>query len=136
LNDSDWTIRFYAASILGEIDDPNTAELLIDALKDDIWEVRTQAAFSLVNSKNVRDVRIIDLITTALIEDPQGDNLLQMRQTARLLGAIGDERAIAPLQRCLDEKYDHRRYTDWPWAGEVKTKCSDALKKIRQRLNK
>lgn len=146
MNDSDWTIRFYAARILGEIDDPNTVELLIDALRDDIWEVRMQAGFSLVKFKNVRDVRIIDLITTALIEDSKGDNLAQMRHTARLLGEIGDERAIAPLERCLDKKYDPLYLKEelgrvgtlylQQELGRVKTECSDALKKIGQRLNK
>jgi hypothetical protein len=146
LNDSDWTIRFYAARILGEIDDPNTAELLIEALRDDIWEVRMQAAFSLVKFKNVRDVRIIDLITKALIEDSKGDNLDQMRHTARLLGAIGDERVIAPLERCLDKKYDPIYLKEelgrvgtlhlQQELSKVKTECSDALKKIRQRINK
>jgi len=134
LNDSDWTIRFYTARILGEIGDPNTVELLIDALRDDVWEVRIQASFSLVKFKNVRDARIIDLITKALVEDSKEDNLAQMRHTARLLGEIGDERAIAPLERCLHGKYDPL-YLKWELDG-VKTDCSDALKKIRQRLNK
>jgi hypothetical protein len=134
LKDRDWTVRFYAARILGEIGDPNTVELLIDALKDDIWEVKMQAGFSLMKFKDVRDLRIVDLLTAGLIEGSKEKNLGQISNAARILGEIGDERAIEPLERCLDQKYDplYRENT----IRRAKTKCSDALKKIRQRLKK
>jgi len=93
LDDDDETLRANSARTLGKIKDPGAIEALITALKDDNTEVRAEASLALeqIGSSSVH--RLI-----ATLEDET------LRKTSMvILGKIGDERAIIPIVKMLND---------------------------------
>jgi HEAT repeat protein len=84
-------------------EDVRDVELLIQALKDDRWDVRRKAAWAL---GNIGDARGVEALIQAL-----RDEYPDVREEAAwALGSIGDFRAIEPLIQALRDEYpDVRR---------------------------
>lgn len=80
LNDKDTNVRKHAAQALGAIGLPEAVDLLIEATKDDEWEVRMSAIAGLDQIGDVRGKPAIK----ALVKDP--DFAVQMRAERILLG--------------------------------------------------
>jgi len=92
-NDDDENVRAKSAWTLGEIKDPTAIEPLIEALKDDDTTVRAEASLALehMGSPSVQP----------LIESLE-DKALRKKSLV-LLGKIGDERAVAPIVKKLND---------------------------------
>jgi len=102
LSDSDVWIRIGAAESLGSIGSSIAVEPLINLFYDKYWNVRDAAVDALV--------KIGDMATENLIELVKQRDREVLEFAARALGAIGDERAIEPLNDALyDENKQVRR---------------------------
>jgi HEAT repeat protein len=94
LEDDDETVRGKSASILGEIKDPAAIEALIEALRDDDTGVRAEASLAL---EHMGTPSVQPLIRS--LEDEA------LRKTSIvILGKIGDERAVAPIIKKLNNR--------------------------------
>jgi HEAT repeat protein len=92
-NDDDETIRAKSAWTLGKIMDPTAIETLIEALKDDDTTVRAEASLALEHMGSSS----IHLLIESL-EDKA------LRKTSIvILGKIGDERAVGPIVKKLND---------------------------------
>ena len=142
LYDERWTVRRFAASALGKIGDKQAVESLIQALNDEEWHVRKYAAdalgkigdekavHSLVKALNDEDndvrwkavVALGKMRTSAvepLIEVLKNEDWNIRGRAAEALGKIGDERAVKPLIRALDDPYIY-----------VRVKAEEAMKEM------
>jgi HEAT repeat protein len=94
LGDDDETIRAKSAWTLGNIKSPAAIEDLIEALKDDNVGVRAEASLALekIGSPSVQP----------LIESLEDEGL--RKTSIVLLGKMGDERAVAPIVKKLNDR--------------------------------
>ncbi|MFB0544858.1 MAG: HEAT repeat domain-containing protein, partial [Asgard group archaeon] len=144
LKNKSWKIRDKAAEILGEIGDARAIEPLIQALEDtmkdedvdyglDIWEVPTAKALTEIGEpavepliKALKDRGTIYWVVEKILIDigePTVEHLIKAlkdedwsvrRSLARILGTIGDKRAVNPLIRALrDNHEDVRQEAAW-----------------------
>ncbi|UCD54652.1 MAG: HEAT repeat domain-containing protein, partial [Candidatus Omnitrophota bacterium] len=103
----------YIVEALGRIGDARAVALLIEALQDDYYYVRSKAIFAL---GQIGDARAVDPLIKSLREE--ADEYLKA-YSAYALGKIGDVRAIEPLIEVLgdDDSY-------------VRAKSAEALEKL------
>lgn len=125
----DVNVRRCAVEVLKNLNDPRTADELLRAMKDSDWWVRQIATSSLTELKgdnniikafiamtrdpdeNIRRcaVEFFNKISDpaayeALIERLSDEDWWVREKAIRALGALGDERAIAPLAGMLDDR--------------------------------
>jgi len=101
-NAKDSIVRAKAVKALGNIRDLRVVEPLIQALKDEHWDVRRRAAWVL---GNMGEPAVEPLLQA--LEDEHWD---VRRKAAWALGNIRDARAIEPLIQALRDEYpDVRR---------------------------
>lgn len=123
LFDFDPSVRMKAAEALGKIGDPSAVDPLIFALRDEDSEVKSEVVLSLGYIGDLRavkpllsalreDISIQDMVEAALIE--MGDKGVQIlidflddeywfvrESVSRVLGEIGNPKAIEPLENIL-----------------------------------
>jgi HEAT repeat protein len=92
LDDCDSLVRYYAVLAVDELDPPGAAEALVARLDDTRAEVAAEAAFCLAERG---DRRGLEVLCRTLWHRDLG------LEAARLLGDLGDERAMPALRRYL-----------------------------------
>jgi HEAT repeat protein len=118
LEDPNRDVRRQAAWLLGNFQDEQSIPALMKAMSDAHWSVRESAEIALHNFGD----RAVPLLIEALF----AKSWTTQFRAARLLGDLGDERAIQSLQKLLSR----RRLK-----VKVKTVAEEALEKIKKRLN-
>ena len=104
--EKDSIVRAKAVKALGNIRDLRVVEPLIQALKDEHWDVRRRAAWAL---GNMGEPAVEPLIQA--LKDEHWD---VRRKAAWALGNIGDAKAIGPLIQALRDEYpDVREEAAW-----------------------
>lgn len=97
LRDSHWLNRKYAAEVLGELKDPRAVDLLVEALNDEVGDVRQRAYDSLIKLGSPSVPSLIPLLVSE--ED-------EIRQSAtEILRKIGKP-AVEPLATALTDADD------------------------------
>jgi HEAT repeat protein len=97
LKDPHWLNRKYAAEVLGELKDQRAVEPLVEALSDEVGDVRQRAYDSLIKLGGVSAPSLIPLLVSE--ED-------EIRQSAtEILRKIGKP-AVEPLAMALAEADD------------------------------
>jgi HEAT repeat protein len=97
INDKDKNVRKHAVQALGAIGIPETVELLIEATKDEEWEVRLAAIAGLDLIGDERGKPAIK----ALMKDP--DFVVQMR-AERIIGAWKKKAKAAQADEAIEER--------------------------------
>lgn len=115
-------VRREAAKALGKIGDTRAVEPLIQALRDEDWEVRSGAARAL---GEIGDARAVEPLIQTLFKEKDFNPALDVRdfvreEVALALGKIGDARAIEPLIHLLNHK-----------DSNVRKAAKEALEKIK-----
>jgi HEAT repeat protein len=88
---------------LAESDDPRAFEPIMEALKPKYYpEHRARAAWSLEKIK-IKDARMVDILIASLIQTPGDKKNLVPGAAAFILGDLGDNRAVEPLIKVLNE---------------------------------
>ena len=97
LKDSHWLNRKYAAEVLGELREPRAVRPLVDALADEVGDVRQRAYDSLIKIGGVAVPTLVPLLVSE--ED-------ELRQSAtEIIRKIGKP-AVEPLATALAEADD------------------------------
>lgn len=111
--DEDWSVRCEVVVVLGEIGDPRAVEPLIRALEDESLFVKWQAAEALV--------RIGSLAVDSLIEALEKENIPApvRHKVAEVLGRIGEDRAVEPLIKALENENSRVRATAAEALGKI-----------------
>ena len=133
LGHPDKATRIAAAEALGDIKDPDAVAPLIEALKDELFWVRRTAVEALGEIGDSRavepllnlsfkdenwHVRCAGVIALEDIGEPAVDTLISTLQnedpmmrlgSARVLGEIGDPRAVGPLKSMLGDREENVR---------------------------
>ena len=99
--DGDERVRRLAAISLGRLGDEGALETLIEILGDPVPEVRAAAAGALVQFRERAVPALLDEASRPLAGSPP--SLVPILEAVRLLGRIGDDRALDPLARVLRE---------------------------------
>ena len=94
----DRQVRGDAVRALGELNDPNAVEPLIQALKYEDRMVRASAAMAL---GYLGDSRALEPLIQTLKDD---EDRLVRTSAAEALGKLNDTRAVEPLIQALDDK--------------------------------
>lgn len=110
LNDESHFVRCEAVDALGKTGDARVAEPLIRALKDRDWRVRLRV----VNA--IGKMQMVEPLIRAL-KDEDGS---VRGNAARILGSIGDRRALEPLTQARDDREEY-----------VVDRVQEALEKLR-----
>jgi len=117
LKDSSRDVRSQAARLLGNFQDGGSIEPLIEAMTDSHWSVRESIEIGLVNFS--------ERAVPKLIEALNHRSWRTRFRAARLLGEIGDTRAIEHLENLLAKKGERTK---------VKQVIRDALDKLCQKV--
>lgn len=117
LKDSYRDVRSQAARLLGNFQDERSVEPLIKAMADSHWSVRESAENALINFGGQA--------VPHLIESLSSRSWPQRFRAARLLGEIGDQRAIEPLEKLLKKKGERNK---------VREVVQESLQKLRNRI--
>jgi VWFA-related protein len=96
--DSDEKVRRLAAQALGRLGDESGLEALLDLLGDPVPEVRAAAVDALVLFAARAQALLLEDVTRLTADQPAG---LRLESAVRVLGRIGDDRALAPLSAAL-----------------------------------
>jgi HEAT repeat protein len=117
LKDQSRDVRAQAAWLLGNFQDTKSIRPLIRAMSDPHWSVRESIEITLLNfgGKAVPD----------LIEVLKSRSWTTRFRAARILGEVGDERAIEPIEALLAKKGERRK---------VKQVAEEALRKLKGKL--
>jgi HEAT repeat protein len=116
LHDSSRDVRSQAARLLGNFQDHRSIKPLLIAMADVHWSVRESVENALINFGS----KAVPNLLTAL-----GSSKWTTRfRTARLLGEIGDERAIEPLEKLLEKSRERKK---------VRLKVQEALLKLKKK---
>jgi HEAT repeat protein len=101
LKDKSWEVRCQAARLLGGFHDNKSILPLLKSMADPHWIVRESAEIALVNfgREAVQDL-------TEALKDPRWTTRFR---AARLLGEIGDARALDPLNAILARRGERRK---------------------------
>lgn len=106
LKNKDWRVRTEAAKILGEIKDKRALEPLIKALCDENSNVRFKARSALKKiDPSWRETETAKKLVPFFIQALSNKNAEVREEAARVLGEIGDKRAVEPLIKALGDKY-------------------------------
>jgi len=142
LKDGKWKIRWYASEILGEIGDEEAVQELIATMGDENSGVRSKSMLALVEIGEYSVNPLINALSNEnwqirrqaadalgvigtkkavnpLIETLMDENLWVKKSAVESLGNIGDKRATKPLKNILKEDN-----------SEVREAVSDALGKL------
>ena len=103
LRDPDKDVRQFAAKALGQVGDPRGAAGLVIALRDIHLDVRSQAAFAL---SRIGAPAVETLVNALQDADPN-----VRANAARILGQIGDARALPALERVAQSDRGTARIT-------------------------
>jgi HEAT repeat protein len=114
LSDESRAVRSSAARSLGRLASPTAAMPLVRSLGDSYWSVRRDAENSIMNL----GARVVP----PLIEALDSKKFAVRFRAARILGAIGDRRAIKPLEGLLEREHDE----------SVRAEVEAALEAIRK----
>ncbi|MBK5189981.1 MAG: HEAT repeat domain-containing protein [Methanosarcinales archaeon] len=106
-HEKDSHVRAKAVEALGKIGDARVVEPLMQALKDEHWDVRRKAVWALGNMGEIA----VEPLMQAL-KDEHWD---VRRKAAWALGNIGDVRGVEPLIHALRDEYADVR-EDAAWA--------------------
>ena len=117
LRDSSRDVRSQAARLLGNFQDEGSIEPLIEAMTDSHWSVRESIEIGLVNFS--------ERAVPKLIEALNNRSWRTRFRAARLLGEIGDTRAIEHLESLLAKKGERIK---------VKQVIRDSLDKLCQKV--
>ena len=101
LIDTDRNVRAEAAGLLGNFQDDRSIPSLLHAMTDSHWSVRQSAEMALQN--------FADRAVPQLIEALNHEAWTLRLRAARLLGAVGDKRAIEPLKTAYNKKGENQR---------------------------
>lgn len=114
LQDSSRDVRSQAARLLGNFQDEKSIQPLLRAIADAHWSVRESAECALINfgSKAVPDL-------IGALNSPSWRTRFRV---ARLLGEIGDRRAIEPLEKLFIRKGERQK---------VRSVVQQALEKLK-----
>jgi len=129
LEDSDDTVRWYAAEALGKIGNEKAVDPLIKALEDSDDRVRWYAAEAL---GKIGNEKAVDPLIKAL-ED--SDDRVRW-YAAEALGKIGNEKAVDPLIKALEDSDDTVRWYAAAALGKIgNEKAVDPLIKALEDSN-
>jgi len=117
------SVRRAAAEALGQIRNVRAVEPLVDALKDNQYEVWAEAARALVQ---IRDAKAVEPLV-AMLKGNRG------REAAKALGQIGDVRAVKPLITALQDEDSLMRDYAADALGQIGD--SQAIEPLRAALN-
>ena len=117
LEDPHRDVRSQAAWLLGNFQDERSIPALLRAMADAHWSVRESAEIALHNFGD----RAVPLLIEALFAKLWTTQF----RAARLLGELGDARAVHPLQKLLAKKR---------LKAKIKTVAEEALEKIEKRM--
>ena len=87
---------FFSTAGVAQTNNPDNVDQLIEALQNESWQIRWDAAAALGETK---DRRAVGPLTAAL----QDENSYVRMTAARSLGMIDDPRVIAPLIQALKD---------------------------------
>lgn len=110
-------VRVQAAWLLGNFQDDRSIRPLLRATADPHWSVRESAEIALHNFGKTAIPQLINAMSSK--------NWTTRFRAARLLGEMGDERAIGPLEKILNQKGGNR---------EVRKVVKQALEKLKLRV--
>ena len=116
LKDPSRNVRSQAARLLGNFQDDRSIGPLLKATADVHWSVRESAENALTNFGKRAVPSLINALTSRF--------WTTRLRAARLLGEIGDQRAIVPLQKLLNKKRERK---------EVKQVVEEALRKLQKK---
>jgi HEAT repeat protein len=102
LTHPDDRVRYSVIQALGEIDDPGSVRLLINALNEDSYRLRSQSLYRLVK------LRAVDA-APALMRQTSDPNVSIRQLTALALGILGDQQAIPVLLPLLNDEDEQVR---------------------------
>jgi len=126
LKDGEPVVRLYTVRALGNFpDDKRLIYPLIDALSDNTWQIRREAAISLGNISSPEGVN-------SLINSLQDMNEYVRGEAAIALGKIGNKMALMPLMRSLKDEYSSVRKNSARALGNLGDK--EALVALRNAL--
>jgi len=114
LKDPSRDVRAQAARLLGNFHDERSIKPLLKAMSDGHWGVRESAEYGLLNFGKKA--------VPYFIEALQSKSWTTRFRAARLLGEIGDRRAISPLESLLKKKGERK---------QVKEVVQKALERLR-----
>jgi HEAT repeat protein len=117
LKDKARAVRATSAGLLGLIQNEKSISPLLKAMADPHWSVRERAENALLNFGSGAVLPLIDAL-----ESPHWTT---RGRAARLLGEIGDPRAVEPLKRILTLKGEKEK---------VRERAAAALKKFQDKL--
>ena len=117
LKDEHRDVRSQAARLLGNFHDKRSIQPLMKAMSDSHWSVRESAENAIINfgKKAVPE----------LLETLASRSWRARFRAARLLGEIGDHRAIDPLKKLLEKRGENEK---------VKQVVRESLNKLRGRI--
>lgn len=101
LNDSCRDVRTHSARLLGNFHDDRSLLPLLKAIADPHWSVRQSAETALLNFGKKA--------VPQLIESLKGSSWRARFRAARLLGELGDHRAVDPLKKILARKGERKK---------------------------
>ncbi len=104
LKDSSRDLRTQAARLLGNFQDPISIMPLLKAMADPHWSVRESAENALLNFGSAAVEPLIDALSSR--------SWTTRFRAVRLLGEIGDPRAISPLEKLLARKIEKKKVRD------------------------
>ncbi|MCJ7588901.1 MAG: HEAT repeat domain-containing protein [Candidatus Aminicenantes bacterium] len=104
LRDSSREVRVQAARLLGNFQDRKSILPLLKAMADPHWSVRESAETALLNFGQ----DAVDLLIEAL----NSRSWTTRFRAARLLGEIGDPRAVSPLKKALARRGERKSVRD------------------------
>jgi HEAT repeat protein len=104
LKDSSRDLRTQAARLLGNFQDPISIMPLLKAMADSHWSVRESAENALLNFGGAAVEPLIDALSSR--------SWTTRFRAGRLLGEIGDPRAVSPLERILVRKSERKKVRD------------------------
>lgn len=114
LKDSNRDVRSQAARLLGNFQDERSVEPLIKVMADSHWSVRESAENALLNFGHRAVPDLIDALSSR--------SWTTRFRVVRLLGEMGDDRAIGPLEQLLQKKRER---------GKVRDAVRESLNKLR-----
>jgi len=120
LKDSSRDVRSQAAWLLGNFQDKRSILPLLKATADPHWSVRESAENALLNFGNKSVPYLLDALRSR--------SWTTRFRVSRLLGEIGDVRAMEPLEKILRKKSEHKEVI------EVVKQALDKLKMKKQLL--
>ena len=119
LKDPHRDVRSQAARLMGNFHDERCIEPLVKAMADADWSVRESAENALFNFGEMAVQRLIEALSSR--------SWTTRFRAARLLGEVGDTRAVDPLEKILNKKKEREK---------VFNATRESLNKLRERIER